>query len=313
VKPHEPWIVYHLYTGSIEIRLVRPDGTGDHALLPGLGIDQVHPDWSPDGSEIAYTAASSIWVANVDGSGNRKVADCTSPCRDLDNAAWSPDGTRIAFDRVDLVDGKNPGSVVQTVDIATGAVVEVFRTKGAEYAAYPRWSPDGRSMVVQLSRFIDDGNDTSAITGSAIAVVDVASSTSRMLTDWSKYGAYPDWNPKEDLIVFSSYDLSARDGGSFADPSPPSDLYTIKPDGSGLTQLTHNRPGSTLIRNKTASGPLSTQPSWSPDGQSITMVYVDGNDWPGWQMAIIDKDGTNLRSATGSSFRKGTHPRLRPG
>lgn len=313
VRPHEPWIVYHLYTGSIEIRLVRPDGTGDHALLPGLGVDQVHPDWSPDGSQIAYAADDSIWVVDADGTDNRRLAGCTSPCRDLDKPAWSPDGSKVAFVRIDLVDGKNPGSIVQTADVATGEVTDVFRTTGAEYANYPRWSPDGTSLVVELDRFADDDNDTFTMTGSAIGVVDIASSTVRVLTDWSIYGAYPDWNPTEDLIVFSTFDLSARDGGSFPDPSPPSDLYTIDPDGSGLTQLTHNPSGTTLVRNKTASGPLSTQPTWSPDGQSILIVQVDGTTWPGWRMGIIDADGTDLQPATGSTYQKGTHPRLRPG
>jgi Tol biopolymer transport system component len=65
--------------------------------------DQV-PDWSPDGSKIAYgSGASGIWVMNADGSGQHQLSGCgpadPSPCPTGDDfgPAWSPDGTKIAF------------------------------------------------------------------------------------------------------------------------------------------------------------------------------------------------------------------------
>jgi TolB protein len=55
------------------------------------------PVWSPDGTQVAYTVwvddASSIYIANADGSGQpRKLTDGDHP-------SWSPDGERIAFTR----------------------------------------------------------------------------------------------------------------------------------------------------------------------------------------------------------------------
>jgi hypothetical protein len=46
----EEWIAYQ----GVEpgIKLTRPDGTGSHVILGPPG-EQNHPDWSPDGSEIA--------------------------------------------------------------------------------------------------------------------------------------------------------------------------------------------------------------------------------------------------------------------
>ncbi len=178
----------------------------------------------------------------------------------------------------------------------------------------PAGRADGRSLVVQVDRFLDTGNDTSRITGSAVALADLGAKhpKPRLLTDWAMFATYPDWSPTDDRIVFTTYDLGARDGGSFANTTPPSDLYTIRPDGSGLKQLTHNPSSSTLVRNKTASGPLSSQPTWTPDGRSIVFVQTDGSEWPGWTMATIQADGTGLASAVGSEFLRGTHPRLRP-
>lgn len=126
------------------------------------------------------------------------------------------------------------------------------------------------------------------------------------------FAGYPDWSPDGARIVVSTYDLGYRDAGAFEDTSPPSDLYTISPDGSGLVQLTHNTSGSRLIRNGTASGPLSTQPTWSPDGRSVIFVHVDGLTWPGWQIASVRPDVTGLAPAPVPNPFLGTHPRLRP-
>jgi Tol biopolymer transport system component len=312
VLPGEPWLVYQYEDHNL--RLIRPDGADMHLLLSDESRDQSHPDWSPDGARIAFEMDGEIWVAAADGTDLHRLASCESPCRDLYQPAWSPDGSEVAFTRIDLVDGKNPGSAVQSVDVATGATRDLVRTGGAEYANGARWSPDGRSLVVQLDRFLDSGNDTNRVTGSAVAVVDLTAKAPkpRRLTDWTMFAANPDWNPTKDLIVFSTYDLSARDGLSFADPSPPSDLYTVRPDGTGMTQLTHNPNGTQLTRNNTASGPLSSQPTWSPDGRSIVFVQSVGTEWPGWTMATMNPDGTGLAPVAGSDFLRGTHPRLRP-
>ena len=314
VMPAEPWLVYQYWDQEAHLRLIRPDGTGMHLLLPDDAREQLHPDWSPDGTRIAFEMDGGIWVAGADGSDLHRLAACVAPCRDLNQPAWSPAGSEVAYTRIDLVDGQNPGSVVQAVDVATGAIRDLVHTKGAEYANGARWSPDGRSIVVQLDRLPDTGNDTSRVTGTAIAIVDLTAKVPkpRRLTDWAMFAAYPDWSPTQELLVFSTYDLGERDGGSFEDPSPPSDLYTIRPDGSGVKQLTHNPSETQLTRNRTASGPLSSQPTWSPDGRSIVFVQTVGTQWPGWTMATINADGTGLAPAAGATFLKGTHPRLRP-
>jgi Tol biopolymer transport system component len=314
IMPGEPWLVYQYWDQQAHLRLIRPDGRDMHLLLPDESQEQLHPDWSPDGARIAFEMGDEIWAAAADGTDPHRLAGCVAPCRYLGQPAWSPDGSEVAFTRIDLVDGQNPGSVVQAVDVATGAIRDLVQTKGAEYANGARWSPDGRSLVVQLDRYLDTGNDTSRVAGSAIAVVDLTAKvpTPRRVTDWTMFAAYPDWGPTGDLIVFSTYDLGQRDGGSFADPSPPSDLYTIRPDGTGLKQLTHNSAGTRLVRNGTASGPLSSQPTWTPDGRSIVFVQTVGTEWPGWTMATVNADGTDLAPAAGPDFLRGTHPRLRP-
>lgn len=316
VRPGEAWIVYQYWNGRADIRLVRPDGTGMHALLPGAGSgpETTHPDWAPDGTRIAYVSENAIWVANVDGTAASQVSTaCSEPCSE-DYPAWSPDGTSIAYARWQAEGTVVPHGGVVVVGVAAGREATVLTTDGPEYPAYPRWSPDGRSMVIELDRFADTGVETSRVVGSEIATFTVAKGASSLvrLTKPGMFGAYPDWSREGSRIVFSTYDLGYRDGGSFVDTTPPSNLYTIAPDGSSLTQLTQNAAGPTLVRNGTASGPLSTQPTWTPDGRSIIFVQVDGATWPGWQLASLRPDITGLPPTTVPANFLGTHPRLRP-
>jgi len=62
------------------------------------------PDFSPDGSRVAFTTSrngesNEIWVANADGS--NQVALTHGPGRNQGSARWSPDGQWIAFDSQD--------------------------------------------------------------------------------------------------------------------------------------------------------------------------------------------------------------------
>lgn len=175
-----------------------------------------------------------------------------------------------------------------------------------------RWSPDGERMVISLEHY--EGADSDLIDGSVIGVIDAddPSVPLRVLTDPSMFASYPDWSPDGERIVFTTYDLGFRDSGNYADRMPASNLYTITPDGSDLRQLTHYEPGDRPIRNGTASGDLASQPTWTPDGERIIFVNVTGYGWPGWGMATVAADGTDLAPAAGDTYWNGTHPRLRP-
>ncbi|GAA2149187.1 protein kinase domain-containing protein [Actinomadura napierensis] len=64
------------------------------------GVRSVDPEWSPDGSKIAYTrgpsAKSGIWVMNADGSGGRALT--SGDAHDMD-PGWSRDGRWICYVR----------------------------------------------------------------------------------------------------------------------------------------------------------------------------------------------------------------------
>ena len=56
---------------------------------PGAGA--FRPEWSPDGTKIAYDRDGFVWVMNADGSDQTQLLLGGRP-------AWSPDGSKIVFD-----------------------------------------------------------------------------------------------------------------------------------------------------------------------------------------------------------------------
>jgi Tol biopolymer transport system component len=306
ILPGEPWIVYTQPGGPL---LVRPDGRDAHQLL---STSAEHPDWSPDGKLIAVAAepaagASEIWAVSADGTDVKTLIACVeAPCVGFAAPVWSPDGKQLAFQRYLQPAAKayeDDQIAIEVLDLATGTTRVVALSpvvadaKYVEYV-YPRWSPDGKQIVFAVHSYPTPPTDEN-IVGSSIAVVRADGSevdAPRILTDPALFGSYPDWSPDGQRIVFNTYPI-----GSFQDTTKAQNLYTIRPDGTGLTQVTHF--GENDAR--------AIEPTWTPDGTQIIFVHVTRNPSDPWgdrRIAFVDADGSNLSVL--EVF--GTHPRLRP-
>jgi len=115
-----------------QVWVMDADGGNPHPLTSeDTPHDQV-PDWSPDGSKIAYAAGDpgDVLVMDADGSDQHTVIG--GPTDDF-GPAWSPDGQQVAFIRFDD----------RTVYVASadGSGAHIVRSLGLQ--AVPAWQPRG--------------------------------------------------------------------------------------------------------------------------------------------------------------------------
>src|SRR4051812_46005478 len=79
-EPAIPWVAYEWGSNSRAgdgLWLMHPDGSDAHEVDPAIPGQLLHPDWSPNGTEIAVEVVDdtsvAIWTLRPDGSGLRKV------------------------------------------------------------------------------------------------------------------------------------------------------------------------------------------------------------------------------------------------
>jgi hypothetical protein len=129
--------------GRKRLGVVNIDGTGLAILTPTLDRSLDDPEWSPDGTRIAFSDFADIYVVNADGSNLRDLTSSPSESARADNPSWSPDSSRIAYAyasaNVKVVNADGSGST--TIVPNPGEVWEVA------------WSPDGQKIA-----FVNDAN-----------------------------------------------------------------------------------------------------------------------------------------------------------
>ena len=224
-----------------------------------------HPVWSPDGRQIALVGRPDnsindrVYVMNADGSDATPITTVDGSTSDLD-VDWSPDGKHLAFTR--LTDSV---SRIFTMDPDGKNVAQLTSVQ----SSMPRWSPDGERIAFSMKSAIHAFSEIAVMNadGSGIRTL-TANDTDDEGPDWSPDGTRlvyygwregrprlfvinadgtgdrllttdvppdhiydddPAWSGDGSVIAFSRAvgDLS---GGTFS-----SALYTIRPDGTGLT------------------------------------------------------------------------------
>jgi Tol biopolymer transport system component len=307
VLPGEPWIAYQAQgADGFGIHVVRTDGTESQAPLPDVpGTVQEHPDWSPDGTRLLLTVTEAedaggetedVWIAEVGSWRAEKLIDCEAPCLWVDEPAWSPDGGSMVFHRLVEENGM-PVSTLEIMDIAEGESRVVLIAPTGQAVLAPRWSPDGRSVVVEVLQ-LADGTTDAAVVGEGLGVVDLAAATPaiRALVPVDRFANNPDWSPAGDLIVFSAPAEGGEPGGR------RSDLWVVRPDGTGLAQVT----------DLAAAGGTAIHPTFTPDGERIVFVMDDFETALFGIIGEVRIDGGGLGAATTGPVVTGIHPRLRP-
>jgi TolB protein len=97
-SPDGAWIAFSRGLPQSDVWVVRPDGSGAHALT-NSSDPEWQPAWSPDGSTIAYARGfegrTRIWLMKADGRGEHRFTHVAGDA----GPAWSPDGQWLAFSR----------------------------------------------------------------------------------------------------------------------------------------------------------------------------------------------------------------------
>lgn len=111
------------------------------------GFRRMEPRISPDGERLAFVADAAgfdeVWVANVDGSGARRLT--SGGVKTPDSLAWSPDGRHLAYQR-----SGGTRAEVWVVPTAGGVPRQLAQTDGEN--ASPSWSGDGKWLYFSSDR-----------------------------------------------------------------------------------------------------------------------------------------------------------------
>lgn len=151
VSPDGEKIAFSRYNRSSEIFVMDSDGSTDPVNITKTGrIDEFDPNWSPDGSRIAFTSYRfrfsegaeqpeedvEISVMNSDGTQRKNLTESSAY---EGSPAFSPNGTRIVFSRFSFsrADGESADIFVMRAD-GTG-VRQLTDTRAFEWG--PDWQP----------------------------------------------------------------------------------------------------------------------------------------------------------------------------
>jgi TolB protein len=93
----------------------------------------------PADQRIAFERKDAVYIANLDGTGEKKIADGIFP-------AISPDGTRVAFNTVEKTSDTSYVRHIAVVEVATGKL-NVFKDVPSDNSYYPTWTADGKQIL----------------------------------------------------------------------------------------------------------------------------------------------------------------------
>jgi Tol biopolymer transport system component len=249
-------------SGQRDLWTVAADGSeaggGSVAVTDDAPLDW-SPAWSPDGRFLYFSSSRggtmNLWRVPIDEASGRTRGTpeaVTTPSLWSGQASLSHDGSEIVFATLDwrstLLRVRFDPVREETVGAPTAILKSTKPIRDHDI------SPDGQWVAFNLAGVQED-----------ILVARIDGTQYRRLTDDAFRDRGPTWTPDGRRIGF----YSDRSGGY--------EVWTIRPDGSGLAPVTRDSKGAMNF------------PLWSPDGRHFATSSIPGN----WMMFDWDaKAGT---------------------
>jgi TolB protein len=224
------------------------------------GDTWMHPQWSPDGTEIAYVYRganfSDIFVMSGDGSNSRRLTRGQSASiTDNDwtfRPTWSPSGGQIAF----VSDKNSYNTAVWMMNRDGTAAQQLLPINEAHQADDAlSWSPDGKQIAVASF-----GKEVSQI-----ALLDPVRRTLRTLTEQPRGALDPAWSPDGKAIAYAARESTAMD---------------IR------VRLLDEEVDQPVVK-----GGLARAPTWSPDSRHLAYISSRDGSFEIYVVDIITESG----------------------
>ena len=211
--------------------LMNADGSAREPLLSD--DDTWSPHWNADGSRVfaSLSKAGDKPVLSWIDVATRRTTPIALPMADVKAPRPSPDGREVAFHVI------QPDGVMNVWTQPLDGRPRRRVTSDAEAISYPIWSPDGKSLAVEIKR--GDQTRVGVVSRDGGAVAEL---TSERGQSWPN-----SWSPDGEWIAFAGQ----RDGVW--------NIWKVSRRTRESRQLTHFTSANEYVR----------YPTWSPDGARI--------------------------------------------